>query len=132
MLPILTRQGPCPPRPIRIALSIAAILIGVVAWEAAIPQGTRKEAWDLPVYWQIAYPLMVAGSFVLGLLGPSHPVRWGLLVGLGQGAWSLIVTAIQKDVPNLPPLGLIMFAILSLPCIATAWIGAWLGRRLGL
>jgi hypothetical protein len=119
------------PRPIRIALSVAAILIGVVAWEAAIPAGTRKEAWDLPNYWQIAYPVMVAGSFVLGILGPAHPVRWGLLVALGQGVWSLIVTAIQKGIPNLLPLGLIMFAILSLPCIAAAWIGGWIGRRLG-
>jgi hypothetical protein len=122
-------------RPVGLALSVAAILIGIVAWEAAIPAGTRKEAWDLPVYWQIAYPVMVAGSFVLGILGPAHPVRWGLLVGLGQGVWSLIVTAIQKGVPNLLPLGLIMFAILSLPCIAAAWVGAqagrWLGRRIG-
>ncbi len=118
-------------RPIRIALSVAAILIGIVAWEAAIPAGTRKEAWDLPVYWQIAYPVMVAGSFVLGILGPAHPVRWGLLVGLGQGVWSLVVTAIQKGIPILLPLGLIMFAILSLPCIAAAWVGGWLGRRIG-
>jgi hypothetical protein len=122
-------------RPVGLALSVAAILIGIVAWEAAIPAGTRKEAWDLPVYWQIAYPVMVAGSFVLGILGPAHPIRWGLLVGLGQGVWSLIVTAIQKGVPNLLPLGLIMFAILSLPCIAAAWVGAqagrWLGRRIG-
>ena len=90
-----------------------------------------QEAWDLPVYWQIAYPVMVAGSFLLGILGPAHPVRWGLLVGLGQGVWSLVVTALQKGVPNLLPLGLIMFAILSLPCIAAAWIGGWLGRRIG-
>jgi hypothetical protein len=32
---------------------------------------------------------------------------------------------------NLLPLGLIMFAILSVPCIAAAWVGGWLGRRLG-
>jgi hypothetical protein len=124
--------SPSPPsRAITLALSVAAILIGVVAWEAAVPAGTRKEAWDLPVYWQIAYPMMVAGSFVLGILGPSHPVRWGLLVGLGQGVWSLIVTSLQKGISNLLPLGLIMFAILSVPCIAAAWLGAWLGRRLG-
>ena len=115
-----------------IALSIAAVLVGVVAWEAAIPAGTRKEAWDLPVYWQIAYPVMIVGSFILGILGPAHPVRWGLLVGLGQGVWSLIVTSLQKGISNLLPLGLIMFAILSLPCIPAAWIDEWLRRRLGL
>jgi hypothetical protein len=123
---------PAPNSRLTLALTATAILLGVVAWEAAVPAGTRKEAWDLPAYWQIAYPMMVAGAFVLGVLGPAHPVRWGLLVGLGQGVWSLAVTALHKGIPNLLPLGLIMFAILSLPCIAAAWAGAWLGRRVGL
>ncbi len=128
----MTASSPTPTSPrLTLALSIAAILIGVIAWEAAVPAGTRKEAWDLPVYWQIAYPMMIAGAFVLGVLGPAHPVRWGLCIGLGQGVWSLVVTALQKGIPNLLPLGLIMFAILSVPCIAAAWAGSWLGRRLG-
>ncbi len=91
------------------------------------PRGTRKEAWDLPVYWTIAYPAMIASAFVLGLIEPSHPVRWGLCIALGQGVWSLLVTAMQQVVANLLPPGLMMLTILSVPYIVVAWIVRKLG-----
>lgn len=108
--------------------AVLAVLLGVVAWEAVVPVGSRKEAWDLPVYWQLAYPAMLAGSFVLGWLAPDRPWRWGLLVGLGQGIWSLGKLTLKSGVPSLWPLGLIMFGLLSLPCIALAYLGARLAR----
>jgi hypothetical protein len=110
--------------------ALLAVLLGVVAWEAVVPAGSRKEAWDLPVYWQISYPAMLAGSLALGWLAPDRPWRWGLLVGLGQGVWSISKLTLQSGVPTLWPLGLATFAILSLPCIALAYLGAWLGRAL--
>lgn len=111
--------------------ALLAVLLGIVAWEAVVPAGSRREAWDLPVYWQIAYPVMLVGSFALGWFAPERPWRWGLLVGLGQGIWTLGKLTLKSGVPSLWPLGLVMFAILSLPCVALAHLGARLGRARG-
>ena len=35
---------------------IAAVAVGILAWELVIPAGTTKEAWDIPVYWQASFP----------------------------------------------------------------------------
>lgn len=112
-------------------VAIAAIVVGIVAWEAVVPPGTRKEAWDLPIYWQAAYPVMVAGSLLFGWFAPERPWRWGLLICMGQGVWVLVTTALRSGVPNLLPLGLVMFAILSLPCMIAAYAGAALSRKRG-
>lgn len=104
--------------------ALIAVAVGIVAWEAVVPSGTRKEAWDIPVYWKLAYPAMLAGSLALGWIVPEQPWRWGLLVGLGQGVWTLAKATMQSGLPSLWPLGLIIFAILSLPCIAMAYLGA--------
>lgn len=108
--------------------ALLASVLGVAAWEMIVPAGSRKEAWDLPAYWQFAYPAMIAGSFVLGWLAPERPWRWGLLVGLGQGVWSLAKLTIQSGMPSLWPLGLVAFALISLPCVAVAWLGSRLAR----
>lgn len=105
-----------------------AVALGIGAWEAVVPTASRKEAWDLASYWQVAYPAMLAGSGALGYLAPRRPWRWGLLVASAQGVWSLAKVAMQSGAPTLFPLGLVMFAILSLPCIALAHLGARLGR----
>ena len=105
-------------------VALIAVAVGIVAWEAVVPAGTRKEAWDLPAYWQLAYPAMLVGALACGWLVPQKPWRWGLLIGLGQGVWTLVKATAQSGVPSLWPLGLIMFAILSVPCVAMAYLGA--------
>jgi hypothetical protein len=47
----------------------------------------------------------------------------------GQAAWSFVLAMVKDGVPNLFPLGLAMFAILALPCVAAAYAGKWLGGR---
>jgi hypothetical protein len=47
-----------------------------------------------------------------------------------QAIWSLLLAIIVSGVPNLFPLGLIMFAILSVPCLGAAYLGKWLAERI--
>ena len=47
----------------------------------------------------------------------------------GQVTWSLLLAITQDGVPNLLPLGLIMFALLGIPCLLAAYAGRWVGER---
>jgi hypothetical protein len=47
--------------------------------------------------------------------------------GGAQAAWSLVLAMLVDGVPNLLPLGLIMFALLGLPCLLAAYLGKWVG-----
>jgi hypothetical protein len=46
-----------------------------------------------------------------------------------QGLWLLLQASLKFGVPNLWPISLALFAILSLPCIGAAYLGAILGWR---
>ena len=110
-------------------LAVGAALFGIAVWEAIIPSGSTKEAWDIPAYWQLAYPAMLVASGVFGAIAPVRPWRWPLAMFLGQGVWSILKSAVVSGISNLWPLGIVMFALLSVPAIAAAALGAWLARR---
>jgi hypothetical protein len=46
-----------------------------------------------------------------------------------QGVWSFILGIVDAEVPNLFPMGALLFVLLSLPCFAAAYIGKWLAGR---
>jgi hypothetical protein len=89
-----------------------AILLGAADWELIRQFGSRREAWDDPLYWQLGYPLLL-----LALIA-------------GQVAWSLALALRADGVPNLLPLGLMMFALLGIPCVLAAYAGKWVGEKL--
>jgi hypothetical protein len=97
--------------------TILAFLIGAADWELVRRLGTRREAWDDPVYWQ------------LGLVWRERPWRWVVWLMVGQAAWSLGLALSQDGIPNLLPLGLVMFALLGIPCLVAAYAGRWLGEK---
>ena len=106
-----------------------AVATGIASWELVRQLGHRREAWDDPIYWQLGYPLLVIAAFVLGLIWREAPWRWVVWMMGGQAAWSLLLATIKDGVPNLFPLGLAMFAVLGLPCVAAAYAGRWLSGR---
>jgi len=106
-----------------------AFLIGAADWELVRQLGSRREAWDDPIYWQLGYPLLLLAAFVLGLVWRERPWRWVVWLVAGQVAWSLALALINDGVPNLLPAGLIMFALLGVPVLLAAYSGRWIGQR---
>jgi hypothetical protein len=64
-------------------------------------------------------------SFALGLVEPARSWRWGVAPFAGQ----FLSLLVMEGVGNLLPLGVIVFAILSIPAVITARLGATLGTR---
>jgi hypothetical protein len=107
-----------------------AVVAGILAWDLVRLLGVRPEAWDDANYWLIGYPLMLIAAFILGLGFPERPWRWAAIIVGAQAVWAFFLALAADGLPNLFPLGLIMFALLGLPCIAAAYAGRWLNRRL--
>ncbi len=107
-----------------------AIVAGILAWDLVRLIGGRREAWDDPSYWVIGYPLMLVAAGMLGLGFPERPWRWAVVIVATQAVWALFLGLATDGSVNLFPLGLAMFAVLALPCIAAAYAGQWLARRL--
>lgn len=104
-----------------------AALIGLVLWIVTAATSGRSEPWDAPGYWTIAYPLAVLLCGVLGFLYVESPWRWAVTLMLMQA----LVMAFGADFTDgfgLLPIGLIFLAILCLPAVAAAQVGAWIGR----
>jgi hypothetical protein len=106
-------------------MSLAAALAGASLWLALAAMGGRAEAWDSPLYFPIGLPLAVVTAALLGAVAPRRAWRWGGWLMAGQGT-ALLFTA---GPGSLLPLGAVLFALLALPCMLGAVVGAWLRRR---
>lgn len=103
---------------------MAALLAGGTGWALAAGLGGRVEAWDSPVYYQVAYPFFALMAGLLGYIRPGHPWRWALGIALGQA----LVAFARNPTGNLLTLGLIAFAIYSAPLILAARLGTRIRR----
>ena len=106
-------------------LYLAAALIGAAVWFAVTVISGRREAWDSVLYFSVGMPVVCIVSLALGYFEPVRWWRWGVLPLAGQFACLLIT----EGPGNLLPLGIVVFGVLSVPSIATAWIGAYVGAR---
>ena len=104
---------------------LLAIGAGVALWSAIAYVGGRAEPWDAEIYWSVGYPLSLALSLLFGAAFPERPWRWPLGLTFAQ----LPVMVAAGSGLNLLPLGLVLLAILSLPAMLAAKLGAALGRR---
>jgi peptidoglycan/LPS O-acetylase OafA/YrhL len=101
-------------------VAIAAVA-GVVLWIAASVMSGKREAWDADIYWTVAYPVALALCGLLGIVWPRKPWRWALALFLFQ----FVGMAIRNgELGGLWPLGLILLAVLSLPGMLVAQLGA--------
>ncbi len=85
----------------------------------------KREAWDSELYFTVGIPAVCLLAAVLGYLEPLRPWRWGVAPQVGQLACMLLM----QGVGSMLPIGVIMLAILSIPAMITAWMGAAVGRR---
>lgn len=106
-------------------LLLVAVALGAAIWIGISTISGRREAWDSGAYFAIGMPLACLLSFTLGIVEPMRSWRWGIAPFAGQFLSLLII----EGVGNLLPLGVIVFAMLSVPAVIAARIGAALGRR---
>ena len=78
-----------------VPLSVA-VLAGVLSWDLVRLFGNRAEAWDDPVYWQLALPLMLFTALLLGAACRDRPWRWVAAMVGGQAACAPIMAATQR------------------------------------
>jgi hypothetical protein len=95
-------------------------------WFAGAAMTDKREAWDSGIYWSLFYPLAIGASALLGYLFPERPWRWAVTLFAAQ---FLAMVLRSGEIGNLAPLGLVMFAILSLPAIFAALLAARLKRN---
>jgi hypothetical protein len=100
---------------------LIAFVGGAAAWIAVAQASGRREAWDSPLYFTVAVPVVCLLSALLGFLEPRRSWRWGVTPLAGQFAWMLA----SEGPGNLLPLGVIVFAVWSLPSVLTARLGAF-------
>ncbi|HUO68708.1 MAG TPA: hypothetical protein VMV37_14295 [Gammaproteobacteria bacterium] len=86
----------------------------------------RREAWDSPLYWSAAYPLCIVLAALLAYAAPERPGRWASAVMLVQ---PIVMVLKSGGDLGLLPLGLILFAVLTLPVLAVAKVAASLRVR---
>jgi hypothetical protein len=111
-----------PPRDAIIGSGLA--FIGLAVWLLVCAVSDRREAWDSGLYWLYGLPLMSLAGGAAGFLAPARSWRWGLLVTAPQP----LVLFIQNPSGSMLPLGLILFLVLSLPCVLAALLGSWICR----
>jgi hypothetical protein len=104
-----------------------AIIGGAAMWQLTALIGGRREAWDSPLYFLLAYP---AGMVLAGVLAHLHPVRaWRFALAMMWVQPFVMVVTSRDSSFGLLPLGLIMFGVLALPPIGVARVVGTLTLR---
>lgn len=101
-----------------------AVATGMTVWILVVSFSGRREAWDSDLYYSAGIPAVCLVACILGYVEPERSWRWGIAPMVGQAAWMLL----SQGAGNLLPLGLVVFAMLSIPSIVTARLGATLAR----
>jgi hypothetical protein len=104
---------------------IIAIVVGIAVW-LVIEQITGQEAWDDDAYWFVGYPIMLVVTGLLGYWVPNGFWRWPTLLISAQAIWAIVSNSGQAFIPLIP---IMIFLVLSLPCLLASFIGSWLARR---
>ena len=101
---------------------LLSFAIGAALWTTVAVAAGQREPWDSALYWSAAYPLALLAAAVMGALFPRRPWRWALALSFAQ----LPVMLVGGSDLGLLPLGVIAMAVLALPPVAAAKLGAWL------
>jgi len=109
--------------------ALIAVVAGALSWDLVRLLGNHGEAWADPTYWRIGFPILLFTAFLLAMGFPERPWRWVVIIIGAQAIWSFLIALATSGVPSLFPLGLSIFAVLALPCLAAAYAGQWFGMR---
>ena len=104
---------------------LAAMASGAAIWILIALATGQREAWDSGLYFTLGIPAVCLVALIFAYHAPARPWRWGVLPMVGQLAWMVL----SQGVGNMLPLGVIIFAILSIPPVVAALIGAFIAIR---
>jgi hypothetical protein len=107
-------------------LYLAAAGCGAAIWIVIAAVSGRNEAWDSNLYFSVGIPAVCLVSMLFAFFEPDRSWRWGILPMVGQFVWMLV----SPGPGNLLPLGVIVFAVLSVPPIIAARIAAFIASKL--
>lgn len=103
--------------------------MGAAAWVVVSMAGGRREAWDSPLYFTIALPVLALTVASVAYFVPVRVWRWAMFPFWAQA----VVAFLQNPTANLLPLGLIVFSIFGVvylvPAAIAAQIGKWAARH---
>lgn len=106
-------------------LHLAAAIFGAAVWILVSLATGRTEAWDSGLYFSAGIPAVCLGSMAFAFFAPERSWRWGVLPPAGQFVWLLV----SQGPGNLLPLGVVVFAMLSVPSILAARAGAFMAAK---
>jgi hypothetical protein len=105
--------------------SVTTSGVGAAAWLVVSLAGGRREAWDSPLYFLYALPVIAVTAAIVSYKAPARAWRWAMFPFWSQA----VVAFVQDPTANLLPLGLIVFSIFGAVCLIPATIGATAGRK---
>jgi hypothetical protein len=111
-------------QPLWAALTTAGV--GAASWLVVSTFDGRREAWDSPLYFMGAMPVVAMTAAAVAFFVPSRSWRWAMFPFAGQA----LVAFLQNPTANLLPLGLIVFFVLGLVCLVPTSVAAFAGRRM--
>lgn len=112
-------------RPSTRAATLLAAVLGVALWLLGALITPTREPWDSRAYWVVAYPLAVAACAWLGHRYPVRTWRWALVLFEAQ---FLAMCVRNRELGNLWPMGLLLFAVVALPGVVAARVAARFSR----
>jgi len=104
-------------------VAIAAMFL--FSWLQSDGESTTKEYMFL---WEKVFVVTIAlFSFVFGLLEPSSPWRWPLVMAYVHYFSGFFI---MEHWGQIPPFELVYITVLSLPGIATGYLGSFLRKKI--
>lgn len=108
---------------------IIAGLSGIAVWIGVGIITGNPEAWDSALYFKGGIPFLALVSFILGIIEPKAPYRWGIIQGLSQSIVTLGQGLYFGYSMNLWPPSIVVNIALSLPSIISAYGGALIHKE---
>src|SRR5262245_12152503 len=106
--------------------TMIACATGIAIWLICHMITSQREAWDSSFYWIVGYPAAAAVAVSLAVRYPHRSWLWAILIFESQLVAQWIVSG---EVGNLWPIGMVLFAVVSLPAGAIATIVARRSQR---
>lgn len=106
--------------------TLSVCVISSLIWGFFWLMSTFQSPEDNIYYWKIGYPILILVSGIAGYRAPLRPWRWSIYIIAIQFFLGMTTA---KGGFNLLPIGILVYLLIALPCIAAGYTGAFINRR---